>query len=66
MRSFMMLDSSPNTIRVKNEMGEHVARMAGEDRFLQGFGSKPEGKRPLGRSRPRWEDNIETDLQEIG
>jgi hypothetical protein len=27
---------------------------------------KPEGKRPLGRPRRRWEDNIETDLQEVG
>jgi hypothetical protein len=27
---------------------------------------KPEGKRPLGRSRHRWEDNIRMDLREIG
>jgi len=27
---------------------------------------KPEGKRPLGRSRRRWEDNIKVDLQEVG
>ena len=27
---------------------------------------KPEGKRPLGGSRRRWEDNIKMDLQEIG
>jgi hypothetical protein len=27
---------------------------------------KPEGKRQLGRSRCRWENNIKTDLQEIG
>ena len=27
---------------------------------------KPEGKRPLGRSRHRWVDNIRTDLQEVG
>ena len=27
---------------------------------------KHEGKRPLGRSRPRWEDNIKMDLQEVG
>jgi hypothetical protein len=30
----------------------------GEERFIQGFGGKPEGKRPLGRSRRRWEANI--------
>ena len=27
---------------------------------------KPEGKRPLGRQRHRWEDNIKMDLQEVG
>jgi hypothetical protein len=27
---------------------------------------KPEGKRPLGRLRRRWEDNIKADLQEVG
>jgi hypothetical protein len=27
---------------------------------------KPEGKRPMGRPRRRWEDNIRMDLQEVG
>ena len=27
---------------------------------------KPEGRRPLGRPRRRWVDNIRTDLQEVG
>jgi hypothetical protein len=27
---------------------------------------RPEGKRPLGRPRCRWEDNIKTDLREVG
>jgi len=27
---------------------------------------KPEGKRPLGRTRRRWEDNIKMDLREVG
>jgi len=27
---------------------------------------KPEGRRPLGRPRPKWEDNIKKDLQEFG
>ena len=27
---------------------------------------KPEGKRPLGRPRHRWEDNIKRDFQEVG
>ena len=30
------------------------------------FVAKPEGKRPLGRPRRRWEDNIKMDLQEVG
>jgi len=37
----------------------------GEERRIQGFGWKPEGKRPLGRPRRRWEDNIKIDLQEV-
>ena len=38
----------------------HVARM-GEDRDVHRvLVGKPEGKRPLGRPRPRWEDNINT------
>ena len=44
----------------------HVARM-GEDRGVQRvLVGKPEGKRPLGRPRRRWEDNIQMDLQEVG
>ena len=27
---------------------------------------KPEGRRPVGRPRRRWEDNIKTDVQEVG
>jgi hypothetical protein len=30
------------------------------------FGGKPEGKRPLGRPKHRWENNIKIDLQEMG
>ena len=41
----------------------HVARMRGVYRVLEG---KPEGKRPLGRSRRRWEDDIKMNLQEVG
>jgi len=39
----------------------------GEDRGVQKvLVGKPEGKRPLGRPRRRWEDNIKMDLQEVG
>jgi hypothetical protein len=37
--------------------------MRGVYRVLEG---KPEGKRPLGRSRRRWEDDIKMNLQEVG
>ena len=48
----------------KNEMGGAFgAYGGGVHRFLVG---KPEGKRPLGRRRRRWEDNIKKDLQEVG
>ena len=43
----------------------HVARM-GEDRGVHRMVGKPEGKRPLGTPRHRWEDNIKMDLQEVG
>ena len=64
------LYSLPNIVRVvksrRIRWAEHVARMGegrGVHRVLVG---KPEGKRPLGRPRRRWEDNIKMDLQEVG
>jgi hypothetical protein len=33
-----------------------------EERCIKGFGRRPKGKRPLGRPRRRWEDNIKMDL----
>ena len=44
----------------------HVARMRGEERCIQGFGRNPEGKRPLGRPRRKWRNNIKKYLQEMG
>jgi hypothetical protein len=38
----------------------------GQERHIQGFDGKPEGKRPPGRLRRRWEGNIKMDLQEVG
>ena len=44
----------------------HVAR-TGEDRAVHRvLAGKPEGKRPLGRPRRRWVDNIKMDLQKVG
>jgi hypothetical protein len=45
---------------------EHVARMGEERNVYKVLMGKPEGKRPLGRPRRRWEDGIRMDLREIG
>jgi hypothetical protein len=62
------LYSSPDIIRqVKaNEVGGHVAHMGEERKVYKVLVGKPEGKRPLGRPRRRWEDGIRMDLREIG
>jgi len=64
------LYSLPNIVRVvksrRMRWAGHVVRMGagrGVHRVLVG---KPEGKRPLGRPRRRWKDNIKMDLREVG
>jgi hypothetical protein len=64
------LYSSPSIIRVikarRMRWAGHLARMGevrGAHNILVG---KPEGRRPLGRPRRRWEDNIKMDLRELG
>ena len=64
------LHSSPNIVRVfksrRMRLTGHVAPM-GEWRVVyRGLVGKPEEKRPHGRPRLRWEDNIKIDLQELG
>ena len=44
----------------------HVARVADRGVFYRVLVGKLEGKRPLGRPRRRWEDNIKMDFQEVG
>ena len=44
----------------------HVARMGKGRCVHRVLVGKPDGKRPLGRPRRRWEDNIKMDLQEVG
>ena len=44
----------------------HVARMGERRGVYRVLVGKPEGNRPLGRPRRRWEDNIKMDLQEVG
>ena len=43
-----------------------MARMEEERGVHRVMVGKPEGKRPLGRLRHRWDYNIKTDLQEVG
>ena len=43
----------------------HVARMGDENGVYRVLVGKPEGRRPLGRPRRRWVDNIRMDLQDV-
>jgi hypothetical protein len=64
------LYSSPIIIRIIKSRGirraGHVARMGEKRNVYRLMVGKPEGKRPLGRPRHRWIDNIKIDLLEIG
>jgi len=62
--------SSSNIVRVmklrRMRWAGHVARMGKERGVYRVLVGKPEGRRPLGRPRHIWADNIRTDLQEVG
>jgi hypothetical protein len=64
------LYSSPSIIRMimsrRVRWAGHVARMGEKRNAYRALVGKPEGKRPLGRRRCRWGDNIKVDLREIG
>ena len=64
------LYGSPNIVRVirskRLRWAGLVARMEGGRSAMKILTGKPTGKRPLGRPRRRWEDNITMDLKEIG
>ena len=61
---------SSNIVRVvklrRMRWAGHVARMGEKRCACSVLVAKTEGKRPLGRSRRRWEDNIKMGLQEVG
>jgi hypothetical protein len=59
---------SSNIIRaIKSRIrwARHVARMGESRGVCRVLAGKPEGKRPLGRLRRRWQDNIKMDLQKV-
>ena len=64
------LYSSPNIVRViksrRMSWAGHVARMCEERGVYRVLVGKLKGKRPLGRPRRRWVDNIRMDLQKMG
>ena len=64
------LYSSPNIVQViklrRKRWAGHVACMGEERGVYRVLVGKPEGRRPQGRPRGRWVDNIRTDLQEVG
>jgi hypothetical protein len=64
------LYSSPSTIRImklrRMRWTGHVARIGEKRNVYRLLVGKPEGKRPLGRPRRRWVDNIRMDLGEVG
>jgi hypothetical protein len=64
------LYSSPSIIRIikprRMRLAGHVAQMGEERNVYRLLEGKPEGKRPLGRPKHRWMDNIKLDLLEIG
>jgi hypothetical protein len=52
--------------KIENEMG-WACGACGEGRGVyMVLAGKPEGKRPLGRPRRRWENNMKMDLQKVG
>ena len=63
------LYTSPNIVRViesrRMRWTSYVARMGDRRGLYRVLVGKPEGKRPLGIPRRRWEDNIKMDVQEV-
>jgi hypothetical protein len=60
----------PNIVRVvksrRMRWAGHVARMGERRGAYRALVGKPEGRRPLGRPKSRWEGNIKLDLQKVG
>ncbi|KAJ4441968.1 hypothetical protein ANN_11832 [Periplaneta americana] len=61
-----MIASKRAVCRRRLRWAGHVARMGESRNAYRVLVGRPEGKRPLGRQRHRWEDNIKMDLREVG
>jgi hypothetical protein len=59
-------DIIPGFLESFSACAGHVARRGEKRNAYRLFVGKPEGKRPLGRPRHRWVDNIRKDLGEVG
>jgi hypothetical protein len=70
MRTFIFC-TPPQILLGESSLGDlrwegHMARMGQDRNVYKVLMGNPEGKRPLGRSRRRWEDGIRMDIREIG
>jgi hypothetical protein len=67
--SKLLIESSSNindTKSRKMKLARHVACMGEMSSIYRALVGKPEGKRPLGRLKRKFEDNIKMDFQEVG
>ena len=62
---FYKLNQKISTNASTSRWAGHVARMGEEKGVYRVLVGKPEGRRPVGRPRRRWVDNIRRDLQEV-
>ena len=61
----MICTNIVRVIKSRMRWAGHLAHMGERRGICRVLVGKPEGKRPLGRSRRRWKSNIEMDLQEV-
>jgi hypothetical protein len=70
LRRFMICTTSPNIICMMKSRRmrwvDHEPHMGDRRRAYMVLVRRPEGKKPLGRHRYRWENNSKMDLQEVG
>jgi hypothetical protein len=62
----LLINGNVSIYAKKNEIGGACGMYGRQEIYTQGLVEIPEGKRPLGKPRHRWEDNIKVGLQEEG